>query len=162
MSSFFNLKAKDLNGNEILFEEYINNYILVVNTASKGIEIHQLRKLENLYQQFNKFNFKIFAFPCRQFVNRESKNNEKIKKIYIDQEKLSFNIFERIKVNGNYTHEVFKWLKEKNDGIFGKSIEWNFSKFLISPDGFNIKRFSSIEDFDSIINYLNEIFHVEN
>jgi glutathione peroxidase len=33
-------------------------------------------------------------------------------------------------------------LKEKTKGVLGSSIKWNFTKFLVAPDGTVVKRYA--------------------
>jgi glutathione peroxidase len=51
-------------------------------------------------------------------------------------------MFSKIDVNGDGAHPIYKYLKDKLPGIFGKKIKWNFAKFLIDRNGIPVKRFS--------------------
>jgi glutathione peroxidase len=56
---------------------------------------------------------------------------------------VTFQLTEKVDVNGSNTHPVFKYLKnELGGGILGKSIKWNFTKFLITPQGKPFKRYT--------------------
>jgi glutathione peroxidase len=55
---------------------------------------------------------------------------------------LTFKQFEKIEVNGENAHPLFKYLKSKKRGLFGSKIKWNFTKFLIDKEGNVIARFS--------------------
>lgn len=56
---------------------------------------------------------------------------------------VSFPMFEKIKVNGDEAHPLFKHLKNNAPGILGsKTIKWNFTKFLIDQNGNIVKRYS--------------------
>ena len=53
-------------------------------------------------------------------------------------------MFEKIDVNGENAHPLYKYLKAQKSGFLGtESIKWNFTKFLINKDGEVIKRFGS-------------------
>ena len=54
--------------------------------------------------------FKVLAFPCNQFNNQEPASDEDIKN-YLARKHFKATLFKKIQVNGNNTHEVFKWLK---------------------------------------------------
>jgi glutathione peroxidase len=45
-------------------------------------------------------------------------------------------------VNGDSAHPLFKFLKDKKSGLLGRSIRWNFTKFLIDRQGNVIKRYA--------------------
>jgi glutathione peroxidase len=48
----------------------------------------------------------------------------------------------KIEVNGASAHPVYKYLKSEAGGILGDGIKWNFTKFLVSRDGQEIRRFA--------------------
>ena len=46
-------------------------------------------------------------------------------------------------VNGPGAHPLIALLKQKAPGAFGSGdIKWNFTKFLVWPDGSRVKRFA--------------------
>jgi len=52
-------------------------------------------------------------------------------------------MFEKVDVNGDGAHPLFKHLKEQAPGLLGtEAIKWNFTKFLINSDGKVVKRFA--------------------
>jgi glutathione peroxidase len=46
-------------------------------------------------------------------------------------------------VNGDGADPLYKWLKSKKGGVFGDSVKWNFTKFVIGRDGEVAGRFPS-------------------
>ncbi len=141
--SIYDLKFKDTEGKEIKMEEYRGTTILIVNTATKCGLASQFDDLEELYQKYKDKGFTIIGFPCNQFLNQEPETNETVVEACRINHGVTFLLTEKIDVNGDNTHPVFKYLKaNSNSGLFGKRIKWNFTKFLISPDGSTIKRYS--------------------
>ena len=55
---------------------------------------------------------------------------------------VTFQLTEKIMVNGAGTHPLFRYLKDQLPGKLGKRIKWNFTKFLISPEGKPVKRYA--------------------
>ena len=51
-------------------------------------------------------------------------------------------MFEKINVNGEKAHPIYKFLKSNSKGILTNDIKWNFTKFLIDKDGNVVERFS--------------------
>lgn len=45
-------------------------------------------------------------------------------------------------MNGNNAAPIYKFLKSSKGSIFGDSIKWNFSKFLVDKDGNVIDRYA--------------------
>lgn len=55
-------------------------------------------------------------------------------------------MFQKVEVNGENTHPLYKFLKKEAKGMLGEKIKWNFTKFLVDRDGNVIKRFSPTTD----------------
>jgi glutathione peroxidase len=55
---------------------------------------------------------------------------------------VTFPLSTKIDVNGSNTHPIFAYLKDHTSGLLGSSIKWNFTKFLVSPDGSEVKRYA--------------------
>ena len=55
---------------------------------------------------------------------------------------VTFPLTEKIDVNGDNTTPIFRYLKKNLSGLLGSKIKWNFTKFLISPDGTPLKRYA--------------------
>ena len=51
---------------------------------------------------------------------------------------------QKIKVNGSDADPIFKYLKSQAGGFITDAIKWNFTKFLISRDGTEIRRYAPI------------------
>lgn len=140
--SIYDLKARNIKGEEVSFEEFKNKVLLIVNTASKCGFTPQYEGLENLYNKY-KDDLVVLAFPCNQFGSQEPGSNEEIQQFCDLTFKTSFPLFDKIDVNGENTHEVYKYLKNELPGILGsKKIKWNFTKFLIDKKGNPVKRYA--------------------
>ena len=56
---------------------------------------------------------------------------------------VSFQMMDKVEVNGAAAHPLYKWLVKAAPGLLGsEAIKWNFTKFLVGPDGAVIKRFA--------------------
>ncbi|GAA0824563.1 glutathione peroxidase [Clostridium tertium] len=140
--SFYEYSAKNIDGKEINMSDYKGNIILVVNTASKCGFTPQLKDLEELYKEYKDSGVEILGFPCNQFLNQEPGENKEVKNFCQINYGVTFNMFEKIDVNGSNTHPIYKYLKEQEKGLLTKDIKWNFTKFLIDKEGNVIKRYS--------------------
>ena len=63
----------------------------------------------------------------------------------------------KIKVNGDDTDPLYKYLKSELKGKLNDSIKWNFTKFLIDRNGIPFKRFSSTVEPKNIAPFINEL-----
>lgn len=160
--SFYDFSAKDINGKEIEMSNYKGKVVLVVNTASKCGLTPQFKELEELYKIYKDKGLEILGFPCNQFANQDSGSNEEIQNFCQLNYGVTFTMFEKIDVNGNNAHPLYKYLKEQSKGLMGKEIKWNFTKFLIDTEGNVVDRYAPIvkplkikEDIDNLINNIN-------
>ena len=128
--SFYDFKANDIAGNEVLMSDYKNKVVLIVNVASACYFTPQYKGMEKLYKSFKEKGFEVLGFPCNQFAEEEKGTNEEILNFCTSQFDVSFPMFEKIEVNGKNAHPLFKFLKKAVKGFLGsESIKWNFSKF---------------------------------
>ena len=141
MSEFYKLSAKLSTGERLEFSKLRGSVILIVNTASQCGFTPQYVGLQNMYEKHQHNNFKILAFPCNQFGAQEPNNNENILKFCEMKYGVTFPIMEKIFVNGENQHPVFKFLTNEKKGFLIKNIKWNFTKFLIDRKGIVRKRY---------------------
>lgn len=141
-NDFYNLTALTNKGTPLSLSQYKGKVLLIVNTASKCGFTPQYKGLQRLYEKYRDRGFEILAFPCDQFAHQEPGNNEEIAQFCQTNFGVTFPLMSKIEVNGPNTHPVFAWLKKKAPGLIGKSIKWNFTKFLISRDGTKVTRYA--------------------
>ena len=152
--SFYSFSAKNLQGEEVKMESFKGKTVLVVNTASKCGLAPQLEGLESLYKKHKDNNLVILGFPCNQFANQEPGDAESIKQECMINYGVSFPMFAKVDVNGSTAHEIYKYLKQKQGGLFGDRIKWNFTKFLINKEGIPVKRFAPTTKPEKIERYI--------
>ena len=142
MNAFHQLSATSLRGQTIAMSDYANRVVLVVNTASQCGFTPQYAGLEVLYQKFRDRGFVVLAFPCNQFGQQEPGSADDIAKTCQVNYGVSFPVFAKSDVNGPNAHPLFKLLTAAKPGLFGPTIRWNFTKFLIGRDGKVLRRFA--------------------
>lgn len=144
VENIYDLKIKDISGQEIKLEKYKNKVLLIVNVASKCAFTYQYEDLQKLYKKYKNDGFMVLGFPSNEFLEQEPGTNEEIKTFCRLNYDITFDMFSKITINGDETIPLYKYLKENAKGIFGtKSIKWNFTKFLINKKGEVIKRYGS-------------------
>ena len=139
---FYDFKARKMNGQEVSMEAYKGKILVVVNTASKCGLTPQFKELEELYQEYKTKGVEILGFPCNQFAKQDSGSNEEIHEFCQLNYGVTFTMFEKIEVNGENAHPLYKFLRKEAKGLFGNKIKWNFTKFLIDSQGNIIKRYA--------------------
>ncbi len=141
--SVYDIKVKDINGQELTLEKYKNKVMLVVNVASKCGFTGQYEGLEKLHEKYSSKGLAVLGFPCNQFLAQEPGSEKEIKEFCSLTYGVKFDMFSKIDVNGNNTHPLYKFLKSSSSGIMGTDmIKWNFTKFLVDKNGKVLKRYS--------------------
>lgn len=142
VTTFHNFSALTLTGETQDFADYRGRCLLVVNTASKCGLTPQFEGLERLWQEFGPERFTILGFPCNQFAHQEPHDEAGIGEFCQVNYGVTFPMFSKIEVNGPNTHPAWAWLKAERPGLFGGTIKWNFTKFLVGPDGDVLQRYA--------------------
>jgi glutathione peroxidase len=144
MTTLYDFSAPLLNGKTKALSDFKGKVVVVVNTASKCGLTPQYEGLENLYKTYKADGLEIVGFPCNQFGAQEPGTATEIESFCALNYGVSFTMFDKIDVNGETTHPIFKWLKQSAPGALGtEMIKWNFTKFLVGKDGQAIERFAS-------------------
>eukprot|EP00262_Sarcandra_glabra_P022040 TRINITY_DN956_c0_g1_i2.p1 TRINITY_DN956_c0_g1~~TRINITY_DN956_c0_g1_i2.p1 ORF type:complete len:171 (-),score=36.35 TRINITY_DN956_c0_g1_i2:158-670(-) len=141
--SIHEFTVKDAKGNDVDLSAFKGKVLLIVNVASQcGLANSNYTELSQLYEKYKDKDFEILAFPCNQFGGQEPGNNEQIVEFACTRFKAEYPIFDKIDVNGENAAPVYKFLKSSKGSIFGDSIKWNFSKFLVDKDGHVVDRYA--------------------
>ncbi|MDP1878335.1 MAG: glutathione peroxidase [Actinomycetota bacterium] len=141
-NSLYALSFTDNRGQEVSLSQFEGQPILVVNTASKCGFTPQYDGLQKLHEEFKDRGLVVLGFPCDQFGHQEPGDDEQIDEFCRINFGVDFPLSTKIDVNGSDTHPVFAFLKDHTSGLLGSSIKWNFTKFLVAPDGTTVTRFN--------------------
>lgn len=134
-----------IKGQQVSLDAFKNSAILVVNTATQCGLTGQLVELEALHQEFGNKGLKVIGFPCNQFKNQEPVGDGEMANVCQLNYGVTFDFSHKLEVNGKNAHPLFSALKSYAPGFAGsQSIKWNFTKFLIAPNGQSIERFAPI------------------
>lgn len=116
---------------------------LLVNVASKCGLTPQYTALEQLHEQYADRGFTVVGVPCNQFGQQEPGSSEEIAEFCSATYGVTFPMTEKVDVNGEGRHEVYRTLVETpNEKGEAGDIAWNFEKFLLDGEGRVVARFS--------------------
>ncbi len=147
MTTVFDFNAKDLGGKTVNLEQFRGKVLLIVNTASKCGFTPQYKGLEAVYREFKDKGVEVLGFPCNQFRAQEPGTANEISAFCERNYGVTFPLFDKIDVNGNNAHPLFKYLKSAAPGLmYTKAIKWNFTKFLVRQDGTVYKRYAPLTE----------------
>ena len=142
MENIYEFKALTSKGTELDFSQFKGKVLLIVNTASKCGFTPQFAGLEELHKKYEKCGLVVIGFPSGDFANQELADGTKAEEFCQLNYGVSFTIMKKVHVNGEEADPIFKYLKSQTKGFLGSRIKWNFTKFLISKDGKEIKRYA--------------------
>jgi glutathione peroxidase len=144
MTTMYDFSAQSLGGKEELpLSRYQGKVALVVNTASQCGLTPQYTGLEELHKKYHAEGLEVLGFPCNQFGSQEPGTADEIGAFCTKNYGVTFQMFDKIDVNGANAHPLYKWLTSSAPGILGtEAIKWNFGKFLVGKDGSIIKRYA--------------------
>lgn len=151
MSNIYKQVVKKSDMTDTTLEEFKNKVLLIVNVASACGLTYQYEGLQSLHNKYKESGLEILGFPCNQFGAQEPGTNEEIQFFCTEKYDVSFNVFNKIDVNGKDADPFYNFLKNERPGIMGtKNIKWNFSKFLVNKNGEVIKRYGPTTKPESI------------
>ena len=149
--SIYDFELTRINGEKVPMSYYKGKLLLIVNVASKCGYTKQYDGLEKLYQMYKERGLMILGFPCNQFGAQEQGSHEEIAEFCRINFGVTFDLFEKIDVNGENAHPLYRHLKSEAPGILGsEAIKWNFTKFLIDTDGKVIDRYAPSTEPEAI------------
>ena len=179
-TDLYDFSAVANDGSDVDFADYKGDVLLIVNTASKCGFTPQYDGLEALYKKYKDQGLVVIGFPCDQFGHQEPGTNEEIVEFCRLNYGVTFPLMEKIEVNGENAHPIFKWLYSEKpfagfgegetaqfmDGMLSRQdpdyasnpdIKWNFTKFLVDRKGSVVARFEPVvtpEELEAEINAL--------
>ena len=140
--SIHDIEIGSLQGEAGSLGDYKGKAVLVVNVASKCGLTPQYEGLERIHEQYADRGFTVLGIPCNQFGEQEPGSPDEIATFCSTSYGVTFPMTEKIEVNGEGRHPLYQQLTATADAE-GKAgdIQWNFEKFLISPEGEIVARY---------------------
>ena len=148
--SLYDIPVQTLAGDDTTLAEHKGKALLIVNVASRCGLTPQYAALERLHETYADRGFAVLGFPCNQFMGQEPGTSEEIAEFCSATYGVTFPMYSKIEVNGDNRSDVYAELVQTPDaeGNAG-DIQWNFEKFLVSPEGDVVARFRPRTEPDS-------------
>ena len=142
-TSLYDLSFTANDGEEVELSRFKGQPVLIVNTASKCGFTPQYAGLQRLYEQYKDRGLVVLGFPANNFLRQEPGTNAEIKQFCSTKYAVTFPMFAKVDVNGEKASPLYKHLKSTKKGLLGsEAIKWNFTKFLVAPDGTTVQRYA--------------------
>ena len=143
--ALLDIPCTTIKGEQKTLADFGGKALLVVNTASQCGFTPQYKGLEALWEKYRDKGLVVLGFPCNQFGKQEPGDEGEISQFCELNFGVSFPLFRKIDVNGAGAHPLYVQLKKRAPGVLGsQGIKWNFTKFLVSRDGSQVKRFAPL------------------
>ena len=134
--TIYDFSARTISGETQPLADYRGKVCLIVNVASACGFTPQYAALEALYRKHRDGGFVVLGFPCNQFGRQEPGDETAILQFCRSTYDTTFPLFAKVNVNGPTAHPLFDYLTAAKPGLLGtRRIKWNFTKFLVGPNG---------------------------
>ncbi len=119
-----------------------------------------VRGLGALYRRRRRDGLEVIGIPCNQFRGQEPGTDQEIQGFCRTVYDITFPVFARAQVNGPDSIPLYQFLRSTAPGDFGPQygdfydavsrivpdarpgdVRWNFTKFLVDPQGAVVKRY---------------------
>lgn len=156
--SLYDIEIRTIRGESKKMEEYRENVLLIVNTASRCGFAPQYKELQRLHETYGPRGLRVLGFPCNQFAGQEPEDEAAIESHCQLNHGVTFPLHAKIEVKGRGAHPLFRHLTREAPGFLGtRTIKWNFTKFLVDRSGRVVKRFAPNVTPDKIEPYIQKL-----
>lgn len=146
----YDFTLNSIDGQPMPLSSFRGKVVLLVNVASRCGYTPQYTALESIYEKYKDRGFVIVGFPANNFGAQEPGTNQEIKTFCAAKYHVTFPMMAKVSVKGSDITPLYQFLTDKTEHPdTGGEIGWNFTKFLIGPDGKVIARFDSAVEPDS-------------
>ena len=140
--SLYDTSISTLDGPALDLEALRGRTVLVVNVASRCGLTPQYSQLETLQEEYGPRGFTVVGVPCNQFMGQEPGSADEIAEFCSATYGITFPMTEKVEVNGPGRHPLYTTLTATpDDECAAGDVQWNFEKFLLTPDGTIAARF---------------------
>ncbi|HET8966580.1 MAG TPA: glutathione peroxidase [Candidatus Acidoferrum sp.] len=140
--SIYDFTMNSIDGEATPLSKFQGKVVLVVNVASRCGFTPQYAALEKVYEKYKDRSFVIVGFPANNFGGQEPGTNQEIKTFCSTKYNVTFPMMAKVSVKGDDKTPLYQFLTDKTSNpSTGGEIQWNFTKFLIGPDGRPVARF---------------------
>jgi glutathione peroxidase len=140
----YDFTLNSIDGQPTPLSNFRGKVVMLVNVASRCGFTPQYAGLESLYEKYKDRGFVIVGIPANNFGGQEPGTNQEIKTFCSAKYHVSFPMMAKVSVKGSDMTPLYQFLTDKTSHPdTGGDIGWNFTKFLVGPDGKVIARFDS-------------------
>jgi glutathione peroxidase len=158
--TIYDVTPAALDGRPLDVDQIKGKATLIVNVASRCGLTPQYETLEKLQEHYQDRGFTVLGVPCNQFGQQEPGSPEEIATFCSTTYGVTFPLTEKIDVNGPERHPLYQQLTATPDSA-GEAgdVQWNFEKFLVSPEGAVVARWrpTVTPDSDEVVSAIESV-----
>jgi len=148
--TIYDFSLNSIDGQPTPLSSFKGKIVLLVNVASRCGYTPQYAALESIYEKYKGRGFVIVGIPANNFGGQEPGSNQEIKTFCTAKYHVTFPMMAKVSVKGSDITPLYQFLTDKTaHPDTGGEIGWNFTKFLVGPDGKVLARFDSKVEPDS-------------
>ena len=152
MADVYDFSCKTITGETKSLRDYAGKVLLIVNTASKCAFTPQYDGLEQLYREYRDRGLVVIGFPSNDFGNQEPGSAEEIGSFCRLNYGVTFPMMAKVHTKGPDQAPIYRALTSESAETYRGEVKWNFTKFLVDPEGRVVARFEpSVEPLDERI-----------
>jgi len=134
-------RMQTLSGDAVELAGYRGKALLIVNTASQCGYTPQYAGLQQLWERYKDRGLVVLGVPSNDFGGQEPGSSEEIATFCETNFGVGFPMLAKVHAKGPEIAPLYRTLTtETPEGIRGE-VRWNFTKFLIDPNGVPVARF---------------------
>ena len=134
--NIYDFTLNSIDGQPAPLSAYKGKIVMLVNVASRCGYTPQYTALESVYEKYKDRGFVIVGIPANNFGGQEPGTNEEIKTFCSTKYNVKFPMMAKVSVKGDDKTPLYAFLTDKSaNPQTGGDIKWNFTKFLVGPDG---------------------------
>jgi glutathione peroxidase len=138
----YDFTLNSIEGQPAPLAAYKGKVVMVVNVASRCGFTPQYSALEAVYEKYKDRGFVIIGVPANNFGSQEPGTNQEIKTFCTSKYHVTFPMMSKVSGKGEDKAPLYQYLTDTSaNPSTGGDIKWNFTKFLVGPDGHVLTRF---------------------
>ena len=106
-SNIYDIRFKNIIGEEVSLQNYSGKKILIVNVASYCGYTGQYAELQKLQDKYEN-KLQVIAFPCNDFGSQEPGTDKQIAQFCDTNYKVKFPVMSKVNIRSNPMHPIFK------------------------------------------------------
>src|ERR1700687_1485199 len=140
----YDFTLNSIDGQPAPLAAYKGKVVLLVNVASRCGFTPQYTALESTYEKYKDRGLVIVGIRANNFGAQHPGPTQEIKTFCSSKYHVTFPMMAKVSVKGEDITPLYQFLTDKSaHPETGGEIGWNFTKFLVGPDGKVIARFDS-------------------